>query len=288
VAVAVTERLAPRTANVEMRSPFGLLLPFLLGGGACSAAAFAEGAPETWKRVVLVELFTSLGCSSCPAADELLRELPRLGFTRDKVVPLAYHVDYWDGLGWKDPFASTAFTKRQDWYARTGALRSPEGQVGLTGLYTPQMIVGGAVHFSGQRRSMALSEIRRAASQPAPFNLEATASINGQEIVVDVRAVPRSSRGSVQEWGLVVALTQKAARTRVSQGENGGEVLQEAAIVRALSEAHPLPSPPGGPLRTTLSRPPGLKWADLGVAAFVQSRDTGEVAGVLAIAVPSP
>src|SRR5438552_350939 len=221
-----------------MRALLRLTLAVLFGATGHSAAATAgdEGPPDAWKRVVLVELFTSQGCSSCPAADEFLRELPRLGFTRDKVVPLAFHVDYWDGLGWKDPFASTAFTKRQEWYARGGGLRSPDGQAGLTGLYTPQMIVAGTVHFSGQRRTVALSEIRRAASRPPLFGLDAPASVRGGEIVVAVRAAPRTARSATEDWRVIVALTQKAAQTRVLHGENGGESLQEVAVVRALSE----------------------------------------------------
>lgn len=260
-----------------------LALPFLLGGAGWSASATAEGPPDAGKRVVLVELFTSQGCSSCPAADELLRELPRLGFTRDKVVPLAYHVDYWDGLGWKDPFASTAFTRRQEWYARAGRLRSPDGQAGLTGLYTPQMIVAGTVHFSGQRRTVALAEIRRAAGRPVHFTLDATASVKGQQIVVSVRAAPRSAEGASEDWRVVVALTQKAAQTRVLHGENGGESLQEVAIVRALSDPIPLPTAPGQPVRTTLAKPAELRWADLEAVAFVQANATGEVAEALAV-----
>jgi hypothetical protein len=267
-----------------MRWPWLLALPLGLGGVACTSTA--EGAPEPWKRVVLVELFTSQGCSSCPAADDLVRGLPQLGFTRDKVVPLAYHVDYWDGLGWKDPFASAAFTKRQEWYVRV-RLRSPEGESGLRGPYTPQMIVAGAVHFSGQRRSLALSEIRRAASQPALFNLAATAAIEGQEIVVAVRATPKDSPNPDADWRLVVALTQKVARTHVLRGENGGEALQEAAIVRAMSDRLPLSAARGDPLRITLAKPADLRWADLELAAFVQSDSTGEVATALAIDVPN-
>src|SRR4051812_1586010 len=271
-----------------MRSLLRLALAFFFGATGHSAMAANEAPPDAWKRIVLVELFTSQGCSSCPAADELLRELPQLGFTHEKVVPLAYHVDYWDGLGWKDPFASTAFTKRQEWYARGGNLRAPDGQTGLTGLYTPQMIVAGTVHFSGQRRAVALSEIRRAASRPALFDLGATASVNGQDIVVAVRAAPRNPGNATPDWRVVVALTQKAARTRVLHGENGGESLQEVAIVRALSVPLPLPSAPRPLVTTSLSRPADLGWADLAVVAFVQSVGTGEVADALAIDLPSP
>lgn len=273
---------------METRSLLRLTLAVLFGATGHSAAATAgdEGSPEAWKRVVLVELFTSQGCSSCPAADEFLRELPKLGFTRDKVVPLAYHVDYWDGLGWKDPFASAAFTKRQEWYARGGRLRSPDGQAGITGLYTPQMIVAGSVHFSGQRRNVALSEIRRAASRPPLFDLAATASIKGGEVVVAVRAAPRGSASATGDWRVVVALTQKAAQTRVLHGENGGESLQEVAVVRALSEPLPLPSAPGQQARTTLAKPAELRWTDVGVVAFIQSNSTGEVAAALTLDAP--
>src|SRR3954469_24818819 len=99
-----------------------LLSVLLLGGGL----APARGQTVPWNRVVLVELFTSQGCSSCPAADALVRELPGLGFGRDRVLPLTFHVSYWDGYGWKDPFSAQAFTDRQQWYADAGRLRSPD------------------------------------------------------------------------------------------------------------------------------------------------------------------
>ena len=123
------------------------LLPALLALTGCARAA--AGASTSWQRVVLVELFTSQGCSSCPAADELVRALPGMGLGRDRVVPLTFHVDYWDQLGWKDPFARDTFTGRQQWYAGFSGLRLPDGQPGVGGLYTPQMIVDGKVHFSG-------------------------------------------------------------------------------------------------------------------------------------------
>ena len=140
-----------------------LLVTFAATGYGASAVA----APAAWQRVVLVELFTSQGCSSCPPADAFVLELPALGFGRDKVVPLTFHVDYWDGLGWKDPFATPVFTERQRWYARSKKVHAPDGQVGIDGIYTPQMIVDGLVHFSGQRRQDAIREMERAASAAA-------------------------------------------------------------------------------------------------------------------------
>src|SRR5207253_2749288 len=78
-----------------------------------AAAGAAPPRPQVQPHPVLVELFTSQGCSSCPAADAFVRELPGLGLGRERVLPLTFHVDYWDGLGWKDPFAAPAFTQRQ-------------------------------------------------------------------------------------------------------------------------------------------------------------------------------
>ena len=86
------------------------VLAICLAAAGCSAPA--QGAPAPPKRVVLVELYTSQGCSSCPPADAFVRGLPALGVGRDKVIPLTFHVDYWDRLGWKDPFANPKFTQR--------------------------------------------------------------------------------------------------------------------------------------------------------------------------------
>ncbi len=214
-----------------MRSQLPLtlhLLPWVLAGAGCSSPAL--GASESWKRIVLVELFTSQGCSSCPPADALVRDLPRLGFGRARVLPLTFHVDYWDGLGWKDPFASVVFRRRQEWHAQSGTLRDPDGQSGLRGLYTPQMIVNGVVHFLGQRRDAALSETRRAAGGSSPITLIAEAAITGQVINVGARAAFAAGVDTTEDWKLIVALVAKSARTHVMHGENGGETLDEVPV----------------------------------------------------------
>jgi len=123
-----------------------------------------------------------------------VRQLPSLGFGSDKVVPLTFHVDYWDRLGWKDPFATRAFTGRQEWYADSGRLRSPDGSAGLDGLYTPQMIVDGAVHFSGQRREVALREMQRAGLRPPELDLAAAVSDPFDADAVAVEPLPAQKR----------------------------------------------------------------------------------------------
>src|ERR1700759_5332648 len=106
-----------------MPAPLRLLsLALFVACLACGSVP-ARAAPA---HPVLVELFTSQGCSSCPAADAFVRELPALGLPRARVVPLTFHVDYWNGLGWPDPFSSPAFTERQRRYVDGGFLRGPE------------------------------------------------------------------------------------------------------------------------------------------------------------------
>ena len=261
-----------------MRSRSLKLLLVTVAVAGCSASAAA--APAAGRRLVLVELFTSQGCSSCPPADAFVRDLPALGFGRDKVVPLTFHVDYWDGLGWKDPFATTVFTDRQKWYARSGKLRSPDGQVGIDGIYTPQMIVDGLVHLSGQRRQDAIREMQRAATRPPAFDLVTDATIQGSTIDVVVAATDRGDSKRGADWYLVVALAATKTRTAVARGENAGEILDEAAVVRALSDRIPLARAPRSTVTVRLTKPADLAWSGIEVVAFVQSKATGEVGAV--------
>jgi len=253
-----------------------LLLAAVAGAG-CTATA--EGAPSAWRRIVLVELFTSQGCSSCPPADTFVRQLPALGFGRDKVVPLTFHVDYWDRLGWKDPFANPQFTKRQAWYARSATLRSPDGPSGLDGIYTPQMIVDGLVQLSGQRRDDAVREMGRAAARAAPFDLTADGAVHGSTIELTVRVAARGDPRRELDWRLVVALAATKARTAVLQGENAGETLEEAAVVRTLSERIPLPPGPQATVTVKLNKPADQAWSQIDLVAFVQSEVTREIGG---------
>ena len=121
------------------------LLAIFLATGVCLSLLLAK-TPQTGepRRAVVVELFTSQGCSSCPAADAFVRELPSLGLGRTKVLPLTFHVSYWDDLGWKDPFSSPDATRLQHGYADL---------LGLATVYTPQMVVEGRLQVVGSDRS---------------------------------------------------------------------------------------------------------------------------------------
>jgi len=248
---------------------------------ALGCASAARAAPAAQGGPVLVELFTSQGCSSCPPAERLLGRLPARGFGRDRVIPLTFHVDYWDHLGWPDPFARPQWTARQSWYARPGRLRPAGGGTEISGLYTPQMVVNGQTHLAGGQTDAVLREIAAAGSRTrrAPLTLRARTSGDEVRVTVDL---PAGGLPSGADWGLTVALVQKSARTRILHGENAGETLDETALVRELSRV-----PVTGPrLETALRRPPDLPWTNAGLVAFVQSGATGEVAAVAALDVP--
>jgi hypothetical protein len=219
-----------------------------------------------------------------------VRDLPRLGLGRDRVVPLTFHVDYWDDLGWKDPFATPELTRRQREYVTSGRLASPDGSDSLGGVYTPQMIVSGAVHFSGARRETALAEIARAAAQPEVATLSARATLGGAEAHVTASLAGTVRAETQKSWRLSVVIALKEALTPVRHGENSGETLAEAAIVRWLSTPQPI-STASGAIELDVPRPHGVAWKDLELVAFVQSAATKQVISVRAIdltAAPAP
>src|SRR5258708_37502591 len=136
------------------------------------------------QKAVVVELITSEGCSSCPPADELLGHLSHdLAAKNIQVIPLGFHVDYWDGLGWKDRFSSANFTQRQEQYAR--ALK-------VDGPYTPEMVVDGAVEFLGNNAGQAQRTIREEASQLEIAQVKIS-STGADQLNIQVKAPAPSS-----------------------------------------------------------------------------------------------
>ncbi len=255
-----------------------------LAGGADGA----RGAPATRAEAghrVLVELFTSQGCSSCPPADRFVRGLPARGLGPDKVVALTFHVDVWDHLGWPDPFAAPPFTDRQAWYAESGRLRGADGDRAISGIYTPQMIVAGQVHFPGGETDVALRQIAAAAARPSPVTvtLARRAAVEGADVTIHARVPGAERLERAGDWRLTVALVQKTAETRVLRGENGGETLQEASVVRALSPRLPLRPGADQEIAVTLRKPADVLWKNTALVLFVQSEKTRQVAATTEI-----
>jgi hypothetical protein len=219
-------------------------------------------------HAVVVELFTSQGCSSCPPADRLLASLGEQDAGR--VVPLSFHVDFWNSMGWKDPFSRHAWTERQAAYAR--ALRL--GQV-----YTPQAVVDGRAEMVGSDGDRLRSAITAAASRPAAdiaLSLESSASRGMVRAEVDL---PEALRG--RKLDLMVALFETGLVTEVGRGENGGHTLTNDYVVRDLKRAGKLS--PRGPERTEHTAEISLEreWnpSRLGVAAFLQDPGSLEIYG---------
>jgi hypothetical protein len=188
-----------------MLSRFVMSLGFIAGLSPLAALA-AE-------RPVVVELFTSQGCSSCPPADAYLRELST---ERADVLPLAFHVTYWDGLGWKDPYSMQAATQRQDQYGR----RFGDGS------YTPEIVVDGSAGMVGSRRGDVGAAIER-----AKRNSRTAAAISvtksGQQVSIQVGSGTGSGR-------VLLIGFDREHTTAVGRGENGGRTLTEANIVRSI------------------------------------------------------
>lgn len=176
------------------------------------AAALAPASHAGEPGPVVVELFTSQGCSSCPPADAFLTDLAR---QRGDVLPLAFHVTYWDYLGWKDPFALAAATARQRAYAST---------LGGDGVYTPEMVVNGETGFVGSDRNRGLAEIAHAA-RPA-VSVHVTRDSGG--LTIDL------PNGSGQAHVLLVGFDRQH-QTPVGRGENTGRTLTESNIVRSIT-----------------------------------------------------
>ncbi|WP_390913970.1 DUF1223 domain-containing protein [Pseudosulfitobacter sp. SM2401] len=175
-----------------------------------AAAFFALAAPAWAGSPVVVELFTSQGCSSCPPADAMLHELAE----RDDVIALALHVDYWDYIGWKDEFAKPAYSKRQREYAIIGHRRS---------VYTPQMVINGETDVVGAK-AMQLSEaLAQHAAKPALVDVE----IARQGGNLQINAVSNGAKGP-----FVVNLVRYTPRskTRITRGENAGHTLSYANV----------------------------------------------------------
>jgi hypothetical protein len=182
---------------------------------AAAAAVFLAATPVAAGPVV-VELYTSQGCNTCPPADKLLGELKR----RDDVLALSIHVNYWDYLGWTDPFATQVGTDRQRDYARPLRQRY---------VYTPQMVIDGRAHVAGHKRAkveglIAAAKARRGADLPLRF----VENADGEMTV----SIPASDfRGEAE---VMMALYDDAHSTPIRRGENAGRTLTYSNVVREL------------------------------------------------------
>ena len=205
------------------------------------------------KAPVVVELFTSQGCSSCPPAEAYMRELAN----RDDVIGLEFHVDYWDYIGWKDKFADPKFTKRQKFYVRS---------LGARYAYTPQMVVGGRKHVVGSRRS-AVEKLIREMQRAAPEEPRVSLRREGETLVIDIGGAQVAD-----SYDVTFVTFDKPHTTKVRRGENRGQTLVNANVVRELAVVGTW-SGKAASYRVSLAGKKG----DGGCAVIVQKRGPGPV-----------
>lgn len=221
-------------------------------GTLAAAAWMALGSVAAAGETVVVELFTSQGCSSCPPADRILGELA----DRDDVIALALHVDYWDYLGWKDDFASPEHTKRQRAYARAKGERT---------IYTPQMVIGGQDHVIGSKPMKISQLIQRHADKQLPVRVKLQR--NGDTVTIRATA-----RGDAANSVVQLVTYRPLAKVDVRRGENAGRTLAYHNIVQDLVRVGAWDG--RSEFSATARVPAGTP-----VVVLVQARDAGPILG---------
>ena len=248
----------------------GCLLFAVIDISACADAGAGVGNPakgfdpvkgsDSVKGFAVVELFTSEGCSSCPPADQLMARIQQE--VKDQpVYILAFHVDYWNRLGWKDIFSDAAYSQRQNQYA---------AWLNLQSVYTPQVVVNGSKEFVGSEESTVRKAISDGLQELSPTQLT----------LADVRqdkgkiAWRYQARNAGHNTSLLVAMVQRSATSQVKAGENSGRTLSHVQIVRQLKTAKVDANGSGAGY---LPLPAGVSTADVEIIAFLQDNDNGRI-----------
>jgi hypothetical protein len=224
---------------------------------------------STTSTPVLVELFTSEGCSDCPPADALLAKLDSQSPAGVQPIVLSEHVDYWNHIGWTDPFSSRSYSERQTAYGN---------RFGLSSVYTPQMVVDGSTEFVGSDGNKALASISMAAQQEKiAVRISAIQIKDGDELHarVETGSLPDSSRKAE----IFVAAALNHAESSVARGENAGRHLTHVAVVRELVKVGDLQPGASFSREISLKLEHGVDPANLRLIAFVQEPGPGRVLG---------
>jgi hypothetical protein len=231
---------------------------------------------------VIVELFTSEGCSDCPPADQLLYALEQTQPVRGaEIIPLEQHVDYWDNEGWRDPFSSPQFTSRQKDYVYAFNLPSA---------YTPEMVVDGTTEFVGSDRNRALRAIAKAAAVPkADLRIErfSPANSDAQSVVLRVALAPLGASNPKHGADVLLAITEDNLASNVTQGENAGVHMNHFAVVRQLRVMGHVDSG-GFSAESDLSLAGSWKRESVHAIAFVQDRSSRRVLGAATLSLAQP
>ena len=245
-------------------------LPILHASGPTSAGS-------TEHHAVLLELFTSEGCSSCPPADAFLKALDDAGHVDDvEIIAIEEHVDYWNRLGWTDPFSSHNWTERQERYARSFR---------HDGVYTPQLVVNGRSEVVGSSAREARPQIIEASKTPtAELHLSlANLSSQSAEVTISVENIPPEAHAA-ELW---LAVTERGLASNVLRGENEGRNLTHAAVLRSLSHVRTQHADAGSAKATNqVALDSSWKRENLRFVVFLQEPKTLHIFGAAAGSIP--
>jgi hypothetical protein len=233
--------------------------------------AKAAPVPADAPTPVLVELFTSEGCSDCPPADAFLATLDQSQpVTGAEVIALSEHVDYWDSDAWRDPYSSHDLTERQQDYAERFGLDSP---------YTPQMVVDGREQFVGSDESTAFADIgKEAAIAKTPIQLSQIRVMGETHVAMHIDIHPDAALLPTFSGDIWLALADEKDQSSVKAGENGGRVLYHVAVVRhfvRMGDVYHSAYSSGGAYYTGNANLRGLR-----IIAFVQQGTAGKIIAI--------
>ena len=252
-----------------------LLLAVLAPRDGTGEAAKNPAPPDG--RTAVIELFTSQGCSSCPPADRLLSKLAQDPRYPGKVIPLSFHVDYWNYIGWTDPYSSSRWSDRQKLYAAR-AFHSNR-------IYTPQVVVNGRAECVGSQEAAVLDRVTDAlAADPAgrvSLALDPPTPDGHLRVKVGAKLAKAVGSGDLDLW---VAIYESGLSTSVKAGENASRVLRNDRVVRRFEKAFTLPGTAGAEKSGEIVLGLDKRWktGDLGVAAFLQDPATLAIHGAAA------
>jgi len=249
-------------------------LPYLRGA---SASALANRS-DIRRTPVLVELFTSEGCSSCPPADALLEKLDRAQPVNGaELIVLSEHVDYWNDIGWKDPYSSHDYSERQSAYA---------SRFGRGSIYTPQMVIDGHLELVGSDERGAIRAIENETKiAKVSLTLSAIRFENDDKLSLHVESDPLGPSVRADSAGLFLAIADDSDESQVSRGENAGRTLKHVAVLRSLVAVGTVSK------SDKFSRDMTVKFCNqdrrhLRIVGIIQERPAGEVLGVASARLP--
>jgi hypothetical protein len=266
-----------------MRSPAIAVVVVLSMGAWLLAFApqrlHGAGAGSDVRTPVLVELFTSEGCSSCPPADRFLEKLDGQPVQGAEMIVLSEHVDYWNHIGWKDPHSASFYSQRQSAYA---------SRFGLDSVYTPQIVVDGTSEFVGSNSGLADKAFRKALGVPKlPVRLSSISADASNTLHAHLETGTLDASFGSREAEVYVAVALNRAESQVSAGENAGHRLAHVSVVKSLTKVGALKQGQVLAQDVQLKLGPGSDANGLRLIAFVQEPRQGRVLGAVSMLVNS-